>query len=632
MTLLSSHLLSTDLLYPRPTELVRCRQIFSVFYTAALRLVEDKHSPAHEQARSNLTVSEWIKAVIHGADEKSPRWRHTLLIGGLLLAFQSKDFQELSTDLRNKLEGALVLAANLALQQKDSEPNCELAVVFVLNHSFPILSHHHRAQVQYDLLLPVVVDAAFFSREGLEHGYWLGVVDNDVRPSPGQKFSWSANSPSFRKVNDIKSRALIAALSPLSRLIAHSVDNVQDSMLIISSTNRIAEFARNLATSWRQNKLSEVDPREEAQYLDQETVGKTFPLLLQLLRDTMFAVIMALRSVLGRLLCDGILSSDYNAPGIAIQSLHILRDTYFIAHRFGLASSSPYAFINFTSIDVLSQYQSQSERFLESIRPAEVGRVPAHPLDRIYDLFFLNTAEHFTLTLSPRVNHDLLFQAAAPYIDPRGDPRLGQIFEAAHSLMLAVLAAPQNADIATRSVPFYVETLLQSFPKPLSARQFRLAIRSIVRLAAPPSPIAIAMPLIQAIVLSLLREGMEQASEELLAPDPDLPADSSAPLSEKTVFLLSIIDCLQFLPVPLLEEWLPLTAELLHKIRNPSQKQQCQQRLWDTLSNGDMDVDRAAACVTWWTSRGGREHVMFGEHPDDQEYTMSGALQNHAKL
>lgn len=629
---MTTQLLSNDILYPRPIEIARSRQIFSVFYTAVLRLIEDKQSPAHEQLRSALSVRDWVKAVVQGADEKSPRWRHTLLIGGLLLAFQSRKFEELPSDLRNKLEGALVTASNLALLQKDPEPNCEMPVVFVLNHTFPLLSDTHRSEVKFDLLLPILVDATFFSREGLEQGYWLGAIDNDVRQLTGQKFNWPSRSRTFGKVNEIKSRSLVAGLGPLSRLMAHGIDNVQDRSLIVYSTNRIAEFSRTLATSWRQNKLSEVDPREEAQYLDQETINQTLPVLLQLLRDTIFAAVITLRAVVGRTLCDSALASDNTAPSLAMQTLHSLRDTYFIAHRFGLVSSSQYTFVNFTAIDILSRYQAQSEHFLEAIKPAELGRIPIHPLDRMYDLFFFNTAEHFTLTLSPRTNQELLFNSAAPYVDPRGDPRLGEIFEAAHSVMLAILAAPQNAVAATRNVPFYVETLLQSFPKPLTARQFRFAMKSVVQLAAPPSPIALSMPLMQAIVLDLLRERVEHASEDLLPSNPDVPSESNQPLSERAVLLLSIIDCLSSLPVPLLEDWLPLTADLLHKVTNPVQKQQCQQRLWNALSDGEMDVERAASCVAWWTSRGGREHVMLGEQPEEQEYLMSGALQFDNKL
>ncbi|KIX98340.1 uncharacterized protein Z520_05641 [Fonsecaea multimorphosa CBS 102226] len=632
ITLLTSQLLSNDVLYPIPTEVARCRPIFSVFYTAVLRLIEDKHSPAQEHIRSNLTVTEWTTAVVHGANDKSPRWRHTLLLGALLLAFQAKDFEGLASGVKNKLQVALVVASNLALQDKDAEPNCELAVVFVLNHTFPLLSDAHRQQISYDLLLPILVDATFFSREGLEHGYWLGVIDYDVRPSPDRRFNWAANSTSFRKVTEVKSRNFVSALGALSRLIAHSIENVHDRSVIIYSVNRLADFSRTFATSWRQNKLSEVDTKEEAQCLDQETINKTFPVLLQVLRDTMFSVVISLRSVLGRLLCDRVLASDTNCPGIAMQSLHILRDTYFIAHRFGLTSSSQYVFVNFTAIDILSQYPLQSENFLDSIRPADLGRIPPHPLDRLQDLFFLNTAEHFTLILPPQTNQDLLFNAATPYVDPQGDPRLAEIFEAAHSVVLAILAAPQNAELAAKMVPFYVETLLQSFPNPLSARQFRLAIKSVVRIAAPPSAIAASMPHLQAVVLDLLRERMDRASEDSLPPNPDLPLENSQPLSEKAVLLLAIIDCLSFLPVPLLEECLPLTAELLYKVGHPSQRKQCQQRLWDTLSNGEMDVERAATCVAWWTSRGGREHVLYGEQSEEQDFTMSGALQFDNKL
>jgi hypothetical protein len=75
-----------------------------------------------------------------------------------------------------------------------------------------------------------------------------------------------------------------------------------------------------------------------------------------------------------------------------------------------------------------------------------------------------------------------------------------------------------------------------------------------------------------------------------------------------------------------------MTADLLHTIADPRQKQQCRQRLWATLSNGEMDLDRAAGVVAWWTSRGGREHVLLGQQPDEQIYTMSGALPMDSKL
>jgi hypothetical protein len=108
--------------------------------------------------------------------------------------------------------------------------------------------------------------------------------------------------------------------------------------------------------------------------------------------------------------------------------------------------------------------------------------------------------------------------------------------------------------------------------------------------------------------------------------------ENKQPLSEKSVLLLAIIDSLSFLPIPLLQEWLPATADLLYKINDPVQRTNCQQRLWEVLSNGDMDVERAAFSVAWWSSRGGREMVVYGEPPEEEEYTMSGALQQESKL
>lgn len=42
----------------------------------------------------------------------------------------------------------------------------------------------------------------------------------------------------------------------------------------------------------------------------------------------------------------------------------------------------------------------------------------------------------------------------------------------------------------------------------------------------------------------------------------------------------------------------------------------CQERFWDALSSGEMDVERANFCVTWWSTRGGREMVLFGDEGD----------------
>jgi hypothetical protein len=636
LTLLASQLLTNDRFFSHPTDLLLCRRIFSTFYTAALRVVQD-HTSEQSGRVNRLSINAWAKSVIQGADEKSPRWRHVILIGGILLGLGGQQQRNLSSNLRTKLEFALVIASNLALEENnDSQPASGFCVVFVLNHTFGLLSDLHRSQLRYDLFLPLAVDATFFSREGFERGYWLGMIDGDVRETTGKKFNWSPKSSTFLKTQDMKSKILISSLGPLSRLIAHSIDHVNDSSLVVDTIDRLTEFARILAMSWRQNKLSEVDVTEEADFLDAETLGSTMPLLWQTLREVLFAIVVLLRATLGRLLCDPILSTDSTAPLIAMQSLHILRYLNFIAARLGQMSTSQYVFVNFTAIDILNQFPDQAESFLRTIQPANLGYTSSHPLERYFDLFFLNTAEHFTLTVKSNVSEDLLLAAAMPYVSANSDKRSVEVYEAAHSVLLAVFAAPQNSNLASRHLPFYVETLMQSFPRDLSPRQLRLAIKSILRIVAPPSPIINALPLMPSIVLDLIHNRAITASSDLLPTSKDDQSTTNAvPLSEQSALILALIDSLPYLSPAILEEWLPLTAPLINKVMDPVQKSSCQQRFWEVLSSGEMDVERAAICVAWWTTRGGRELTLYNDQyaaEDEDDYMMTGALQNGSRL
>jgi hypothetical protein len=142
-----------------------------------------------------------------------------------------------------------------------------------------------------------------------------------------------------------------------------------------------------------------------------------------------------------------------------MQSLHILRNLYFISSRTGQNASSQQTFVFLAAIDILSQYPDLSENFLRSIKPGDIGQIPSHPVERCLDLFFLNVAEHFPLVLSPDANEELLLSAAFPYLAAGANCLLLEIFEAAHSLVLVVFAIPHNADLAAKHLPFYIENL-----------------------------------------------------------------------------------------------------------------------------------------------------------------------------
>lgn len=286
-------------------------------------------------------------------------------------------------------------------------------------------------------------------------------------------------------------------------------------------------------------------------------------------------------------------------------------------------------------MDILGAHTVPSEAFIQTIKSTDHAAVPDHPLDRNLDLFFLNTAEHFTLTLPPNLSDELLIPAASPYLAAGGNNNLLPIFESAHSLMLAVFSAPQNTELTARHLPFYIEALFNVYPHNLTARQFRLAFKTLLRLTSPPATLATTDPMLSATLLELLYDRTKHASIEPLFPHPseeDAERSQSPELSEQAVLALTIIDTLPQLQLDLLEEWLPLTAELVNSIEAVRMRGYCKEHFWHVLVGGEMDPDRSSLCHAWWSTGGGRDIILYGrETPEDEKAQMSGALLDEAR-
>ena len=306
--LLTSQLLSAPAIWHRPDGLRTTIRILGIFNSASLHLLqrEDLRAPG-EPLPSNirLTKEEWVIAVIKGADDKSPRWRHLLVLGGLLLGFEGQYRQGLSTFIRRKLENAIITAANLAL--REVEPVNELAastIAIVLSHVFDILSPGHRIDMNHELLLPILVRGPYFSKEGLYSGYLISTMDADIVQVNGSRFDWSTKSPTYVQLQRVASGPLIASLGSLSRLTASCVEKVQNIDLLVAMLDDLSVFTRSLCIQWRQNKLSEIDITEEGNFLGDETLKTSLPLLWRVLKSSMFAIIVILQALLGRVMGD----------------------------------------------------------------------------------------------------------------------------------------------------------------------------------------------------------------------------------------------------------------------------------------------------------------------------------------
>jgi hypothetical protein len=320
VTLLTRQLLVAPAIWERPEGLRTCMRCLSVFHSAAQALVRHEvalreKSPDQEftqlQLERTLPKDDWIRAVVSGADEHSPRWRHLLVLGGLLLGFGQKDDDHLSQSMREVLENGLVTATNAALEELLGDDELgEAAATVVLNHCFPALSDHERARLDYTRLLPLLMRSTLHSYEGLRSAYFLGAMDIDVQPVSKTQFQWPQRCSSYQQIQDMLASPLVASLGPLSRLIGHSVEQVKAPWLVMAVLDDLEGFARTLYLQWRQTKLSEIDASEENIYLDHETLDQTLPQLWKLLRSVLYATTIVLRSVVGRILGDGALAAD----------------------------------------------------------------------------------------------------------------------------------------------------------------------------------------------------------------------------------------------------------------------------------------------------------------------------------
>ncbi|MDI1488929.1 MAG: hypothetical protein OHK93_008206 [Ramalina farinacea] len=528
----------------------------------------------------------------------------------------------------------MVKAINLYLHGDDKKD--ELAAnstVMMLSFIFDLLDHGNKISLDHELLLSITVNAAFFSQDGLHFGYFLSSIDSDVVQVTRTSFDWSAKSSTYGQLQQMASQPLTSSLGTLSRIMAFSLGEVRASDALASVIKDLASVSRSLLVQWQQNKLSEIDAVEESEFLTEESMRSTLPTLWQLLRSAMFAIVIVLRSTLGRVLKDGSLPPDFG-PFVAIQTLITLRNVYFISSRSAQTAFSQYQFVFLSAIDILSHYPIQAEAFLRDIKPKAPGKFSDHPLDRCLDLYFFNVAEHMTALLSPGVNETLLLEACRPYLGIGSDARLREIFEAAHSVTLSVLSAPQNSELVSRHIRQYLDVVFETFPSAISPRQFRMAIKSLVKISSPPFSISTTVPLLPSLILEMVRSKIEPARAAPLAGQfNEKSAIAQQPsLSEKASYQLAVIDSLPLLPLHQLEDWLELTAASLAVINDPNQYQICLQRFWEVLSNGEMDVDRASLCLAWWGTRGGREAVAYRDVIEQEGALMSGALMEQTKL
>ncbi|KAK8089990.1 hypothetical protein PG997_004951 [Apiospora hydei] len=497
ISLLTSHLLTARAIWGSPSP---------VYNTAALHVQRNEAENAklkwgQQPVGSGVRCDAWARAVAKGADDRSERWKHLLVLTGTLMGMESEDRRALSRGLRATLEQAVVTAANLALETINRRvvPTGELgsnAAMLALAYVFPVLSDHHKQMLNCDSVLPAAV-RAMIGPEGFQNGDFLRSIS--AGNVAGHETFYRASPSSFAQVQQLEARPLPQNMGPLSRLTAFAV----------------------------------------------------------------------------------------------------------------------YVFTYLTSLDIITRYPDACVRFLREAQPAVVpGQPNSQPLTPLDQARRDSRADPGDRAPLRRV---IALASRAP------DVAHPPLYEAAHAAILSVLCCPQHATLTIALIPFYIETLLASFPARISPRQFRLAFKTVVQIASPPFPIAASHPHLAETLLEMLHFRSATAMTYPLPAEPGTGPGGSGD---------NVMTGDQQQPLPPVSEqttldWLTRTAEAMNAVVDPALREVVRKRFWDVLVSGEMDVERAAIGVAWWGIGGGREMVLLNQPAlpkGDGEAMMSGAL------
>ena len=619
---LTSQLLTAPAIWQRNEGLRTSLRIISIYNTAATRIrtLEAENRQRRDRTDwSGLRSEPWARAVVKGADDRSRRWHHLLVLTGVLNGLQGGG----KGGIWNTLQEAVVTAANLALDTHlEDGPLAAASIVLALNIAFPLLSDFHKAQINCNALLPIAVWCVT-GEHGFHDGQFLEAINHETFKAPGGAITWPAQAHSFQTLQEMDRGPLVGSMGPLSKLVAFAAQTATDTGVVLRAQDELLAFTGRLLDHWQQNKFSDIDPSLQDSALSPETLQATWPILWAFLKKLMFGVVATLQAIVARSLLDSRMFNETVASDIASKSLHILRNLYFITCRDGNGSFQAYSFSYLTSIDILARSPTTCEFYLRNSRPIDLDTLPQTHLQKVLDLYYLNVAEHLPLALSTEACDALIIRPAVAYLGHTGPmtPAMIELFESAHSAVLSVLACPQHSQLTIKMAPFYIMNLFESFPERISPRQFRVAFKMVMQIVSPPFPISAMEPHLSETLLEMLRDYITRASTEVL---PTTVRSSDEPLSAQSSLTLALVDSLPFLPLPLVEEWLTIAAQSMNDIADPRLREPVKKRFWDILVSGEMDVERAAIGVAWWGSKGGRELVLLGGIP--QPPLMSGAI------
>ncbi|KAF3913628.1 hypothetical protein ABW21_db0202663 [Orbilia brochopaga] len=553
VSLLTTQILAAPALWNAPDTLPVAQAVFDIFRLSTLER-------ARESSRA-LSLTEWIEAVIAGADARIPRWKHALVSAGVLAAFDAADAR-LPFTTRSNLEAHLLEVVNFHFEFLSAGIESH-ACVLAISNTFRVLSEDSKYLIDYPALTGALLPAMFLSSDGYQTGDFLRQIDRSL-PLGGASGSKLTVIPSF-SLSDFLARPFIRNMGVLARLAATSMTSSADVETINGALSVLATYSRSLVSIWRGTKLSTLP---DTATLSQDPAQTNPAQLWQVLKSSLFSAVVVLESIVRTLLQSHHLARNNEIHSFASQIICILRDLYFITHRTNPAAFGTYIFVYHACVDIVLSNPSQAESLAGQLAPVQIGALPTHPTDILRDLYFLNTLEYLVPACTPRFCTSIVSPSLTP------------------------------------------------------TRQFRLAIASLVKYTSPPTALSGIQRDLPDVVLEMLCARIETAEAKTpvqayvpprvqdLAPDGAAPPAEAEvePYTERDVCILAMLDALPFMEEAALMRWLDVAARYVGGTARGDSMEVLRGRFWDVIS-GELDVGRSQLAIPWW-SEGGREVVL----------------------
>ncbi|KAF8340678.1 uncharacterized protein EI90DRAFT_3036454 [Cantharellus anzutake] len=570
---------------------------------------------------------EWLSAILQGQSIATSSLQHlyvgVAVLGGLLQGLEDIVAELAMTRMRKKINDELVKTSTVLLDQiqtlqktvwaadfesefSGEESSSTLSICILATNAVYIPDDDLKRQHSRLLATSILIGYKRVFGSGILTG-----LDEFSSNSEGE-YHLPHDPKLARDLANLNRSVVYRSLGPLSQLFSRcirrlsEVDKTIAWVLIMQTTDVLSPLSASIEAQWASSEISAITDEQRLESKSRATMIT----LWQMLKAYLFSTVLMSQSIVDvitfhhppKKTVGGL--DPASSPQVASSLLLTLSHAAFISSKFGGITSEGGGFkeqkrLFFSSLDILCSDPVASEALLKVLEGRIGNLPPSHPVEHSRSAFFLACAEQ----LIPIANSGTLDSIILPFAKKfLSKLEQREVFESAHSVMLSVFAKHSNKSLgaaednktrlASRLVPFYLESLLENASEGhLSIEQLRLAYHSLVRSSSASTDDASAWFCIEALLTAL--QDTRDASER----------DKHKRLALTLVSLISAVNLTLLKPV-----LAAIETELLWKDMGPEDRKEISKEVHDQIMGRIGDAQKEVA-LKWWLDL--RERLSF---------------------